>query len=31
MNRIKKGQVKNLNYSNLNEAKYVNQLFKTVL
>ena len=31
MNMIKKGQVKNLNYSGLNEAKYVNQLFGIVL
>ena len=28
---IKKGQVKNLNYSGLNEAKYINQLFGIVL
>jgi Transposase and inactivated derivatives len=31
MNMIKKGQVKNLNYSSLNEAKYINQLFEIVL
>jgi len=31
MNMIKKGQVRNLNYSPLNEAKYVNQLFGIVL
>ena len=31
MNMIKKGQIKNLNYSSLNEAKYVNQLFGIVL
>ena len=31
MNMIKKGQIKNLNYSGFNEAKYVNQLFGTVL
>ena len=31
MNMIKKGQVKNLNYSSLNEAKYINQLFGIVL
>jgi hypothetical protein len=29
MNMIKKGQIKNLNYSGLNEAKYINQLFGT--
>jgi hypothetical protein len=28
---IKKGQVKNLNYSGLNEAKYINKLFGIVL
>jgi hypothetical protein len=28
---IKKGQIKNLNYSGLNEAKYINQLFGIVL
>jgi transposase, IS6 family len=27
MNMIKKGQVKNLNYSSLYEAKHINQLF----
>ena len=27
MNMIKKGQIKNLNYSVLNEVKYINQLF----
>ncbi len=31
MNMIKKEQVKNLNYSGLNEAKYINQLFGIVL
>jgi len=31
MNMIKKGQVKNLNYSSLNKVKYVNQLFGIVL
>jgi transposase, IS6 family len=31
MNMIKKGQVKNLNYSSPNEAKYINQLFGIVL
>jgi transposase, IS6 family len=31
MNMIKKGQIKNLNYSGLNEAKYVNKLFEIVL
>ena len=31
MNLIKKGQIKNLNYSGFNEAKYVNQLFGIVL
>ena len=31
MNMIKKGQIKNLNYSVLNEAKYINQLFGIVL
>ncbi len=31
MNMIKKGQVKNLNYSGFNEAKYINQLFGIVL
>jgi len=31
MNMIRKGQVKNLNYSGLNEAKYINQLFGIVL
>jgi hypothetical protein len=31
MNLIKKGQIKNLNYSVLNEAKYINQLFEIVL
>ncbi len=31
MNMIKKGQIKNLNYSVLNEAKYINQLFGLVL
>ena len=28
---IKKGQVNNLNYSVLNEVKYINQLFDIVL
>jgi IS6 family transposase len=31
MNLIKKRQVKNLNYSVLNEVKYINQLFGLVL
>ena len=31
MNMIKKGQVKNLNYSVLNETKYINQLFGIVI
>ncbi len=31
LNMIKKGQIKNLNYSGLNEAKYTNQLFGIVL
>ena len=31
MNMIKKGQIKNLNYSGFNEAKYINQLFGIVL
>jgi len=31
MKMIKKGQIKNLNYSPLNEAKYINQLFGIVL
>ena len=31
MNMIKKGQVNNLNYSVLNEVKYINQLFGIVL
>ncbi len=31
MNMIKKGQIKNLNYSVLNEVKYINQLFDIVL
>jgi len=31
MNMIKKGQINNLNYSSLNEAKYVNQLFGIAL
>ncbi len=30
MNMIKKGQIKNFNYSALEEAKYVNQLFGIV-
>ena len=31
MNMIKKGQVNNLNYSILNEVKYINQLFGIIL
>jgi len=31
MNMIKKGQVNNLNYSVLNEVKYINQLFDIIL
>ncbi len=31
LNMVKKGQIKNLNYSGLNEAKYINQLFGIVL
>ncbi len=31
MNVVKKGQVNNLNYSVLNEVKYINQLFGIVL
>jgi IS6 family transposase len=31
MNMIKKGQVNNLNYSVLNEVKYINHLFGIVL
>ncbi len=31
MNMVKKGQIKNPNYSGLNEAKYTNQLFGIVL
>ena len=31
MNMIKKGKVNNLNYSVLNEVKYINQLFNIVL
>ena len=31
MNMIKKGQVNNLNYSVLNEVKYINQLFGIIL
>ena len=31
MNKIKKGQVNDLNYSVLNEVKYINQLFGIVL
>ena len=31
MNMIKKGQINNLNYSILNEVKYINQLFGIVL
>jgi transposase-like protein len=31
MNMIKKGQINDLNYSVLNEIKYINQLFGIVL
>jgi transposase-like protein len=31
MNTVKKGQVNNLNYSGLDEVKYINQLFEIVL
>jgi transposase, IS6 family len=31
MNMIKKGQIKNLNYSVFNEVKYINQLFGVIL
>ena len=31
MNMIKKGQVNDLNYSVINEVKYINQLFGIVL
>ena len=31
MNMVKKRQVNNLNYSGLNEVKYINQLFGIVL
>jgi transposase, IS6 family len=31
MNMVKKGQIKNFNYSVLNEVKYINQLFGIVL
>ncbi len=31
MNMIKKGQIKNLNYFVLNEAKYINQSFGIIL
>ena len=31
MNMVKKGQVNDLNYSVLNEVKYINQLFDIVL
>jgi len=31
MNMVKKGQVNNLNYSGLDEVKYINQLFEIVL
>ena len=31
LNMVKKGQIKNLNYPGLNEAKYTNQLFGVVL
>lgn len=30
-NMVKKGQVKNLDYSGFDEAKYINQLFGIVL
>ena len=31
MNMVKKRQVNNLNYSVLNEVKYINQLFSIIL
>ena len=31
MNMVKKRQIKNFNYSDLNEAKYINQLFEIIL
>ena len=31
MNMVRKGQIKNLNYSVLNEVKYINQLFSISL
>jgi hypothetical protein len=31
MNMIRKEQIKNFNYSTLNAAKYINQLFGIVL
>ena len=31
MNMVKKGKVNNLNYSGLDEVKYINQLFEIVL
>jgi len=31
MNMVKKGQANNLNYSGLDEVKYINQLFEIVL
>ena len=31
MNMVKKGQVNNLNYSGLDEVKYINQLFEIIL
>jgi hypothetical protein len=30
MNMVKKGQIKNFNYSGFNEAKYITQLFGIV-
>ena len=30
-NMVKQGQVKNLNYSGLDEVKYINQLFEIIL
>jgi len=31
LNMVKKGQIKNQNYSGFNEAKYTNQLFGIVM
>ena len=31
MNMVKNGQINNLNYSGLDEVKYINQLFEIVL